>query len=129
MKQLHARKGDARSRKCTTEFYLRHFVITRSQDTQEIKASTDKLPKKGGQFLLIKRGREREGDRQRKPQEVEESQQRDEVACLKFAIKVSHRQTRTCVSFVFMHHAPTPQRPSLSGSAIKPDEQWQTANV
>lgn len=52
MKQLHARRGDTRSRKCTTEFYLRHFVITRSQDTQdtqdtqEIKASTDKLPKK-----------------------------------------------------------------------------------
>lgn len=63
MKQLHARRGDTRSRKCTTEFYLRHFVITRSQDTQEIKASTDKLPKKAGQFLLIKRERESETDR------------------------------------------------------------------
>lgn len=65
MKQLHARRGDTRSRKCTTEFYLRHFVITRSQDTQdtqEIKASTDKLPKKAGQFLL-KSERESETDR------------------------------------------------------------------
>lgn len=57
MKQLHARRGDTRSRKCTTEFYLRHFVITRSQDTQdtqdtqEIKASTDKLPKKSRTIL------------------------------------------------------------------------------
>lgn len=63
MKQLHARRGDTRSRKCTTEFYLRHFVITRSQDTQEIKASTDKLPKKTGQFLL-KSERESETDRE-----------------------------------------------------------------
>lgn len=66
MKQLHARRGDTRSRKCTTEFYLRHFVITRSQDTQdtqEIKASTDKLPKKAGQFLL-KSERKSETDRE-----------------------------------------------------------------
>lgn len=55
--------------------------------------------------ILAYKERERERDRQRKPEEVEESQQRDDVACLKFAIKVSHRQTRTCVSFVFMHHA------------------------
>lgn len=63
MKQLHARRGDARSRKCTTEFYLRHFVITRSQDTQEIKASTDKLPKKRRTVLAYKE-RVREGGRQ-----------------------------------------------------------------
>lgn len=61
----------SRSRKCTTEFYLRHFVITRSQDTQEIKASTDKLPKKGGQFLLIKR--EREGERGKEREEEGDS--------------------------------------------------------
>lgn len=66
MKQLHARRGDTRSRKCTTQFYLRHFVITRSQDTQEIKASTDKLPKKAGQFLLnSERERERESEADR----------------------------------------------------------------
>lgn len=64
--------------------------------------------------MRIEREREREVGRQRKPQEVAK------VACLKFAIKVSQRQTRTCVSFVFMQRTPSLSRFPLFRSLALP---------